>query len=52
MVINQKITFVHLRYFLGGRRPSETTNYALSSYINVGKLKRYYFKSAYIINLR
>jgi len=32
-IIQSELTFVHLRYSLGGDRPSQTTNHTMSIYL-------------------
>jgi len=37
-LIQFELTFVHLRYSLGGDRPSQTTNHTLSIFKNISYL--------------
>jgi len=47
------LTFVRLRYFLGGHRPSETTNHTFFFHkISSERLKNYYLKEASTVNWR
>ena len=38
LIIQFELTFVHLRYSLGGDRPSQTTNHTLSIFKNISYL--------------
>ena len=38
LLIQFELTFVHLRYSLGGDRPSQTTNHTLSIFENISHL--------------
>jgi hypothetical protein len=43
-----EIAFVHLRYFLGGHRPSQTTSHKMSfKKISKIKIKGWYFTDAF-----
>jgi hypothetical protein len=52
LILQFKLTFVHLRYSLGGDRPSQTTHYTVYLKLVVKFFKSGISISVYIIRLR